>query len=235
MRTFQQVATCYRLALAAILAFSMVAAAPWKLAAQGKPTASESSAPPKGLEFLAPYRKLHGLSLDMTEADFLALVAREKLSIRIRKSDPPPPDGSVVYSTPTGDGHTVLVSFHDGKCGGIQRLRGDDTGVPDRALEERRLAQAEAEAARARAAEAARADLEKRQQQIKDAEAARAQRPEVPPTAETLEKWLQDKECVEVSFGGPHMPPTALRDSLTIKGNATDFRLTPGEGGRPGK
>jgi HEAT repeat protein len=54
------------------------------------------------------------------------------------------------------------------------------------------------------------------------------------PTPETLEKWLEGKEWIEVSFGGPHMDPLALRDSLKIKGNLTDFRLTPGEGGRPG-
>jgi hypothetical protein len=58
---------------------------------------------------------------------------------------------------------------------------------------------------------------------------------ETPPTPETLEKWLGHKEWIEVSFGGPHMEPLVLRDSLTIKGNLTDFRLTPGEGGRPGK
>lgn len=52
-------------------------------------------------------------------------------------------------------------------------------------------------------------------------------------TAATLEKWLADKEWVQVTFGGPHMDPLKLRDSLSVKDTPPDFRLTPGEGGRP--
>ncbi len=235
MRTFQQLTTrCHLLLAAAVLGISVLGATTWKLAAQETPTPSESSTPPKGLEFLAPYPKLHGLSLGMTEEQFKALAAREKLSIQI--SDGLKSDGRAVYTIPTGDGHRVLVGFHDGKCGGIQRLRGEETGVPDPGVETKKLAQAAVEAARARAAaEAAKADLQKRLQQSKDKEGSRGDAAETPPTPETLEKWLQGKECIEVSFGGPHMAPLELRDSLTIKGNATDFRLTPGEGGRPGK
>src|SRR5262249_6155485 len=59
-------------------------------------------APPKGLEFLAAYPKLHGLSLVMTEAKFLDLVERERL--KPRKSTQ---GGDTSYWIPTGDGHTV--------------------------------------------------------------------------------------------------------------------------------
>jgi hypothetical protein len=37
---------------------------------------------------------------------------------------------------------------------------------------------------------------------------------ETPPTPQTLEKWLDDKEWIEISFGGPHMNPLELRDSM---------------------
>ena len=56
---------------------------------------------------------------------------------------------------------------------------------------------------------------------------------EVAPTPTTLEKWLEDKEVVEVRFTGPYMEPLKLRDSMKTKvpDNDLDFRLTPGEGG----
>ena len=52
------------------------------------------------------------------------------------------------------------------------------------------------------------------------------------PTGETLEKWLDGKDVVEVCFAGPHKK---LKNSLQTKGldNVLDetFLLTPGEGG----
>jgi hypothetical protein len=76
-----------------------------------------------GLEFLVPYPKLHGLSLGMTEPQFLAIAGRQQL--KARKSTA---GGSTTYFVPTGDGHTVIVMFGNdgGKCRGIQRVRGED-------------------------------------------------------------------------------------------------------------
>jgi hypothetical protein len=55
------------------------------------------------------------------------------------------------------------------------------------------------------------------------------------PTGETLNKWLEGKDVVEVCFAGPHMEPQKLKNSLQTKGldNVLDetFLLTPGEGG----
>jgi beta-lactamase regulating signal transducer with metallopeptidase domain len=93
---------------------------------------TDTSAPPKGLELLAPYPKLHELSLDMTERQFLAIADRQKLKWR-KAAD----GGRTNYFVPTGDGHTVIVMFGngDGKCSGIQRVRGED--LPDRAHADR--------------------------------------------------------------------------------------------------
>jgi hypothetical protein len=81
------------------------------------------SAASKGLKFLAEYQHLRGLSLDMTETEFLAIV--ESLQLKVRKTTA---DGTRTYSIPTGDGHTVIVMFRKGslKCTGIQRLRGEE-------------------------------------------------------------------------------------------------------------
>jgi beta-lactamase regulating signal transducer with metallopeptidase domain len=86
-------------------------------------------APPKGLEFLAPYPRLYGLSLNMTEPQFLALAGRQKLTARKSTAG-----GGTRYFVPTGDGHTVIVMFgNEGKCKGIQRVRGEEV---ERALPE---------------------------------------------------------------------------------------------------
>lgn len=55
--------------------------------------------------------------------------------------------------------------------------------------------------------------------------------PRTTPTPEALEKWLSDKDVIEVVFAGPHIDPLKLRDSLTTQDNNTDFRLSAGEGG----
>jgi hypothetical protein len=92
-----------------------------KAIARPEPTGKSATA--KGLEFLASYPKLQGLSLDMTEKDFVALAERENLGPRKTSVD-----GGTQYRVPTGDGHTVIVMFGKGaeKCTGIQRIRGDD-------------------------------------------------------------------------------------------------------------
>jgi hypothetical protein len=60
----------------------------------------------------------------------------------------------------------------------------------------------------------------------------RAAAEEAKPTPETLAKWLEGKEVVEVEFAGPHMDPVKLKDSLKTKmTDDRDFLLTPGEGG----
>jgi hypothetical protein len=53
------------------------------------------------------------------------------------------------------------------------------------------------------------------------------------PTNETLNKWLDGKDVVEVCFAGPHMEPQKLKNSLETKVDELNetFRLTPGEGG----
>ncbi|MFN0130745.1 MAG: M56 family metallopeptidase [Verrucomicrobiales bacterium] len=77
---------------------------------------------PAGLEFLKPYPKLHGLSLDMTEARFKAIVRAGQLAAQSTLSD----GGKRRYAIPTGDEHVVVVMFDNGKCSGIQRIRGEN-------------------------------------------------------------------------------------------------------------
>lgn len=92
-------------------------------AASISPETSVVNALPKGLEFLASYPRLHGLSLDMTEKQFLAIAEKQELKPR-KTAD----GGSTQYLIPTGDGHTVIVMFGKGssKCTGIQRIRGEE-------------------------------------------------------------------------------------------------------------
>ncbi|HUE71775.1 MAG TPA: serine/threonine-protein kinase [Pirellulaceae bacterium] len=80
---------------------------------------NEPSAPAKGLEFLAPYPQLHGLSLGMTEKEFHTIVESQKLKVHKTTAD-----GKTTYSITMGDGHTVIVMFGNDsdKCRGIQRL-----------------------------------------------------------------------------------------------------------------
>ena len=75
-----------------------------------------------GLEFLKPYPKLYGLSLDMTEAEFLEIVKQQELKNRKTVVDE-----KVTYHISLGDDHTLIVMFDkDAKCSGIQRVRGED-------------------------------------------------------------------------------------------------------------
>ena len=77
---------------------------------------------PAGLEFLRPYPKLHGLSLEMTEQQFLDMARQQEL--RPRRS---PEVKTPHYEIATGDGHIVIVMFGNNgeKCSGIQRIRGE--------------------------------------------------------------------------------------------------------------
>ena len=83
---------------------------------------------PNGLEFLKPYPKLHGLSLDMTEPQFLEIVKQQVL--KTRKTV----DGEkVTHHIALGDGHSLVVMFDkDGKCGGIQRVRGEGKNADEK-------------------------------------------------------------------------------------------------------
>ncbi|MBI5761457.1 MAG: M48 family metalloprotease, partial [Planctomycetales bacterium] len=80
------------------------------------------AAPRDGLGFLTPNPKLHGLSLDMTEPQFLEIVKQQEL--KTRKSV----EGEkVTHHIGLGDDYTLIVMFDkDGKCRGIQRVRGED-------------------------------------------------------------------------------------------------------------
>lgn len=77
---------------------------------------------PAGFEFLKPYPKLQGLSLDMTEPQFLEIVKQQELKTRKTIEDE-----KVTHHIVFGDGHTLIVMFDkDAKCSGIQRVRGED-------------------------------------------------------------------------------------------------------------
>ncbi|MBC8115278.1 MAG: hypothetical protein H7062_12915, partial [Candidatus Saccharimonas sp.] len=99
-------------------------------------TSVGANAPPKGLEFLTTYPKLHGLSLGMTEKQFLEIVKKQDLKTR-KTAD----GDKVQHQITLGDDHTLIVMFDkDAKCSGIQRVRGEDTpraghGSPDPALD----------------------------------------------------------------------------------------------------
>ncbi|MEI8382411.1 MAG: TIGR03067 domain-containing protein, partial [Planctomycetota bacterium] len=91
------------------------------------PTETETI-PPAGLEFLKPYPNLHGLSLDMTESQFLEIIKQQDL-----KSRKTAETGKVTHRITLGDDHTLIVMFdRDGKCGGIQRVRGEDEVADER-------------------------------------------------------------------------------------------------------
>ena len=78
--------------------------------------------PSENLDFLKSYSKLQGLSLDVTEARFKAIVRAEQLAVQFTPSD----GGKSRYAIPTGDEHHVVVTFDNGKCSGIQRIRGEN-------------------------------------------------------------------------------------------------------------
>ena len=75
--------------------------------------------PPQGLEFLGTVPELRGISLDISEEDFLKLVESQVLTIKIDRSS----DGETSYYIATPSGENVVVMFTDGACTGIQRLQ----------------------------------------------------------------------------------------------------------------
>ncbi len=85
---------------------------------------NEKISPRIGLEFLKPYPKLHGLSLDMTEQQFLEIAKQQDLKPQ-KSFDSDKPR----YEIGTGDGHIVIVMFGNNgeKCNGIQRVRDELT------------------------------------------------------------------------------------------------------------
>ncbi len=85
------------------------------------------STPPAGLEFLKPYPKLHGLSLDMTDSQFLKIAKQHDLKSRTTVEA-----GKVTHRVALGDDHTLVVMFdQNGKCSGIQRVRGESDDAND--------------------------------------------------------------------------------------------------------
>jgi beta-lactamase regulating signal transducer with metallopeptidase domain/tetratricopeptide (TPR) repeat protein len=90
-----------------------------------------ATVPAKGLEFLKPYPKLHGLSLNMTEKQFLAIVKKHGLKAKKKANG-----DSNHYSIPADDDHDVIVMFGNNgdKCSGIQRVRGDNRPAGSRAM-----------------------------------------------------------------------------------------------------
>ena len=87
-------------------------------------------AQPDGLEFLKPYPKMHGLSLNMTEPQFLEIVKQQELNTRKTVNGE-----KVTHHIALGDDHTLIVMFDkDAKCSGIQRVWGefvdDEAGAP---------------------------------------------------------------------------------------------------------
>ncbi len=99
------------------------------------PSKDRAISPPKGLEFLTPYPKLHGLSLDMTESRFLEIVKQQEL--KTMKTDE---GDKTAYHIGLGDGLTLIVMFRqDGTCRGIQRIRGEEEKVSGETSEARVL------------------------------------------------------------------------------------------------
>jgi len=107
-----------------------------KRGAEPKPPAEEeqeaATSPPKGLEFLTPYPKLHGLSLDMSEKQFMEIV--KKMDLKTRKTA----EGETFrFRIALGDDHTLIATFRkDGTCSGIQRVRGEDAADENVSLAE---------------------------------------------------------------------------------------------------
>ena len=94
-----------------------------RVATRDRAQARPETSPPKGLEFLKSYPKLHELSLDMTEQQFLDIVKQQELQ-PLKTMD----GGNTEYIIATDDDHSVIVMFDStGKnCRGIQRLRGTE-------------------------------------------------------------------------------------------------------------
>ena len=83
------------------------------------------------LEFLIKYPKQR----EQTERELKALTAPQfeaaakDRKLRFAKTTE---EGNPKYYLPTGDGHTVIVMFRDGKWSGIQRIRGEHRPDPEK-------------------------------------------------------------------------------------------------------
>jgi len=81
------------------------------------------------LEFLTKYPQQR----EQTERELKAMTARQFEAIaesRQFRFDKTTSEGEPRYYLPTGDGHTVIVMFRDGKWSGIQRIRGEHRPDP---------------------------------------------------------------------------------------------------------
>ena len=79
----------------------------------------KSSDPPSGLEFLRTVPELRGITLKISEQDFLKLVQSQKLEVKPDHSR----TGETSYFITTPSGENIVVMFADGACKGIQRLQ----------------------------------------------------------------------------------------------------------------
>lgn len=92
---------------------------------------SEGTAESGPLEFLADYPNQR----EQTEGELKALTAPQfEAAAKARKLrfEKMTKDGDPKYYIPTGDGHSVIVMFRDGKWSGIQRIRGEQHLNPTR-------------------------------------------------------------------------------------------------------
>jgi hypothetical protein len=81
--------------------------------------------PPQGLEFLRTVGELRGISLEISEPDFLKLIDSQDL--KVEKSSNA--DGSSYYIS-TKSGENIVVMFGEGVCTGIQRLQPTPVPMP---------------------------------------------------------------------------------------------------------
>ena len=81
--------------------------------------------PPLGLEFLRTVPELRGISLEISEPDFLKLIDSKDLKVEKVSNT----DGSSYYIA-TKSGENVVVMFGEGVCTGIQRLQPSPVAMP---------------------------------------------------------------------------------------------------------
>ena len=85
------------------------------------PATTQSYAWPRGLEFLAPLPELQGISLEMTEAEFVRFIKGRDVRVHVGRRKK---ERDTSYWVQTRSGENVDVMFVDGEpqCRGIQRL-----------------------------------------------------------------------------------------------------------------
>ena len=94
---------------------------------EAAPATTQSYSWPRGLEFLAPVPELHGISLEMTEAEFVRFIRGRDVRVHVGRREK---EKDTSYWVQTRSGENVDVMFEDGEpqCRGIQRL------APDRSI-----------------------------------------------------------------------------------------------------